>query len=259
MPVRTPPATRSAAAASAPASTASRSPRSSISSRTPSANPSGNSAVSAQSTLMRPLTSQTTDAVFARLTEVNHLWAVAASIFFWRACTPTDSRRGGSPIETSATCRDLARSRRQTRYPDPPAAHRNHRVGQLGGGVIEQNLRHQGDPRGRRHIRESDEASVRSAPNVKQSSEVRTDCHQDPAAVGRPAKQGEVAGIRAERPRLDDVVALSPKPLGEAPPGASVDQELHGVETRTPSILSWAMTARAYSRQARMSSGSRSG
>ena len=58
MPGSTTPESRSAPAASAPASTASRSPRASISSRTPSANPSGNSAVSAKSAVMRNLASR---------------------------------------------------------------------------------------------------------------------------------------------------------------------------------------------------------
>lgn len=95
------------------------------------------------------------------------------------------------------------------------APYRDDRFVQLRGGVISQDLSDQGDPRLRRDIGQSDQAGVGSAPNVKQSSEVRVDGDQDAAVIRRPAQQGEVTRIRSERSGLDDIVAFRPEPVGE--------------------------------------------
>lgn len=60
-------------------------------------------------------------------------------------------------------------------------------------------------------------------------------------------------------PRLAGVVSLLAKPVSRTLPGASIDEELHPPTIRTANSESLAMTARAYARQARMSSASRSG
>jgi len=77
---------------------------------------------------------------------------------------------------------------------------------------------------------------MRRASRVEQRSEIGVDRHQDPAVVGRPAKQSEVTGIRAKRSGFEDIVALVPEPCGETASRTSVDQEPHGIATRTPSI-----------------------
>lgn len=63
---------------------------------------------------------------------------------------------------------------------------------------------------------------------------------------------------RLFRLKRDEVEAFLNK-LSEATPGTPVDEEPHDPGIRTASSESWAITAWAYARQARMSSGSRSG
>jgi len=67
------------------------------------------------------------------------------------------------------------------------------------------------------------------------------------------------AGLRAMLPRFHDIVARLRQPVGQAIARTPVDQEPHLPVTRTASSESWAMTACAYARHARMSSGTRSG
>lgn len=98
-----------------------------------------------------------------------------------------------------------------------------------------------------------------SALHVHDVAEVGVEGHQDPPLAEGPSQESGVAWVGAEFACLDDVVSFLAEPLRQAPAGAAVDQKLQPPATRTASKRSLAIAARAYSRQARMSSGSRSG
>ena len=90
-------------------------------------------------------------------------------------------------------------------------------------------------------------------------AEIRVNGDENAFIVRGPLEQRSVARVGPALPRLHYVMPLRTEPFGEPPPGTAVHQELHSPATRTASRESFAITARAYERQARMSSGSRSG
>ncbi len=68
-----------------------------------------------------------------------------------------------------------------------------------------------------------------------------------------------IARIGAALAGLDNVVPFGTQPVSQAAAGAAINEEFHLLAVCTASRESCAMTACAYARQARMSSGSRSG
>jgi len=95
--------------------------------------------------------------------------------------------------------------------------------------------------------------------HMDQGSEVAVNGHENSLLVSRLAQERFVARIATERSHLNDIVTLFAQPFGEPPSGAAIDEKPHAVFTRTASMLSLAIAARAYARQARMSSASSSG
>lgn len=85
--------------------------------------------------------------------------------------------------------------------------------------------------------------AVRGTGEINQCREIRIDCHQDAPFLRCQPEQSGIAGIGRKLSRLAHVVTLQPQPLGEPPPGAAVDEELHSCGTFTASIRSLAITA----------------
>jgi hypothetical protein len=66
-----------------------------------------------------------------------------------------------------------------------------------------------------------------------------------PLTVTTEAKQCRIARIAAEGPYLQNIMLLLAQPLCELAAGATVDQQPQAVLTRTASMLSSAIAARA--------------
>ncbi len=122
-----------------------------------------------------------------------------------------------------------------------------------------QDLHHQLNAFHRRNIGQPHHTTMRGSPGKHQFAEIRVNGNENALLARGPLEQRAVPRIGSAYAGLDHVVALRAEPVGEPPPGATVDQKLHFPATRTASRESLAITARAYERQARMSSGSRSG
>lgn len=110
-----------------------------------------------------------------------------------------------------------------------------------------------------RHIGQAEKSGVYGSLQEDEFPEILVQGHENAALARGPCQERAVPGIRSPLPRLNDIVPSVPQPLGKAPTGAAVEQELHRPVIFTASRLSWAMTACAYSRQASTSFGSRSG
>jgi hypothetical protein len=78
---------------------------------------------------------------------------------------------------------------------------------------------------------------------INQGPEIGIDRHQDTLFLRGQPEQGCVSGIGRELPRLAHVVTLAAEPLGEPPPGTTVDEKLHSPDTLTASMRSLAITA----------------
>jgi hypothetical protein len=91
------------------------------------------------------------------------------------------------------------------------------------------------------------------------------DFHQEGDLIAAPVPRARApvgrmrTGNMARRASPWRAVSLGSQPVSEATPRAPVDEEPHDPAMRTASRESWAITAWAYAKQARMSSGSRSG
>lgn len=100
---------------------------------------------------------------------------------------------------------------------------------------------------------------MRRLVEVDELAEILVDGHQDAILLGSDAQALTISRIFTEEPSFKDIVACFVQPLGESPAGAAIDRKLHAPAMRTASSDSFAMAALAYSMQAPMSSGSRSG
>src|SRR5438132_13019205 len=92
-----------------------------------------------------------------------------------------------------------------------------------------------------------------------QLPEVSVDCDQYSQLLRGQAEQRAIAGIRPQLARLNHVVALRAKPICDQGSRATIDQKAHYAGSCSESSLSCEMAACAYAKQARRSSGSRSG
>ena len=108
-------------------------------------------------------------------------------------------------------------------------------------------------------IGDQQQPSVWPADSEDERAEVLVQRHQDPLLAGCPLKQLLVAWIAWQIRRVEYVVALLPEPQCEATTRADVDQKPHPSTISIGSRRSLPITARAYARQARMSSSPRSG
>jgi len=142
---------------------------------------------------------------------------------------------------------------------NPVAADGDHRPLLECAGMIVEDALHERDPPRRRDVGQSDQAGVGQPMVEDEPSEVRVEGDDD-AVLGRGAgEEIDVPGVRRGLAHVHHVVTERSQPPGQPTAGAAVDEEPHPALTATASRLSWAITARAYARQARMSSGSRAG
>ena len=125
--------------------------------------------------------------------------------------------------------------------------------------MVGQHALHQRDTSFGGYVGQANEAGVRRAFGEYQLAEVLIHRHQHARLLRRPLQNLSIAGITTPLPRFDHIVSLGSQPVSEATPRAPVDEEPHDPAMRTASRESWAITAWAYAKQARMSSGSRSG
>lgn len=125
--------------------------------------------------------------------------------------------------------------------------------------MIRENLCHEFDAPCRRDVGQPDQARVRLGAKVNQRPEIGVDRHQNARVGNRAAEQRRIAGIATCGSDLKHIVPLVAQPVCQPASGAAVDQKPQAGATRTASILSSAIAAWAYARQALMSSASSSG
>ena len=106
-------------------------------------------------------------------------------------------------------------------------------------------LGHQSDPLRHRNVRQPNQPRVRLVVEVDQLTEVGIHADQDPVLAVRELEERPVSRIGSELPSFNNIVALSPKPVGEHPAGAAVNQESQASATETVASVSRAITARA--------------
>ncbi len=112
---------------------------------------------------------------------------------------------------------------------------------------------------GRRDIWKADQTRMLAGPGVHEMTEVRVYGYQSPIFGCGEGEQCLVTRVLAQETRFEHVMTSRSECFRQAPASAAVDQKPHAPATFTSSRESLATTARAYSRQARMSSSSRSG
>ncbi len=106
-------------------------------------------------------------------------------------------------------------------------------------------LGRQSDPLRHRNVRQPNRPRVWLVVEVDQLTEVGIHADQDPPRAARELEECPVSRIGSELPSLNNVVALPPKPVGEYPAGAAVNEEFQASATETVAKVSRAMTARA--------------
>ena len=122
-----------------------------------------------------------------------------------------------------------------------------------------QHLSHQRAALFGRHVGQAHESCVSTALDEENVPEVCIDRYKDAAVLLGTVEKGSIAGIGTKLTGFNDIMSRVSEPLSQASACTTIDQELQRPAARTRSIWSFAMAALAYSRQARMSSGSRSG
>ena len=122
-----------------------------------------------------------------------------------------------------------------------------------------EDLAHQGDLLRTTDMRQPHDATMQLSQNEDEVPEVLVHGDQDSLLGDCPGEDRFVPGILTTSSGFFGVVALPTQPVAQATRGAAVEEKPHAPATRTASRLSLANTARAYSRQAWMSSRSRSG
>jgi len=118
---------------------------------------------------------------------------------------------------------------------------------------------HDGDPLGCRHIGQPCYPAMRLPVLKDEGAEVRIDCDEDTSFDRCPPQHDGITGITPALPCLNDIVSFCAQPVRQPPTGAPVNKEFHLCATRIASSESLAMIAWAYATHARTSSGSRSG
>ena len=84
---------------------------------------------------------------------------------------------------------------------------------------------------------------MRDVMHVDQLAKVGVDRDQDSPRRFRKLQKGAVPRVRPQGTSFDDVMPVIAKPLCQAAPGASIDQEPHDSPTETVASVSRAMTA----------------
>ena len=110
-----------------------------------------------------------------------------------------------------------------------------------------------------RYIRQTYDSRMAQAFLKNKTAKISVNRYQDSLLASGNFQQLTIAGIGTDLASFNNVVPSLSKPCRQAPARATIDQESHGLATSTKSSESWAITACAYARQARMSSISRSG
>ena len=110
-----------------------------------------------------------------------------------------------------------------------------------------------------RDVRKANQPTLRRFLKKNESTKVLVHRNNYSALVRCPFKKHAVTRVGFSVTGLGNIVALTAQPLRQHVSRAGVYEELHFLDTCTASSTSCAITARAYAKQACISTGVRSG
>ena len=101
--------------------------------------------------------------------------------------------------------------------------------------MIRQDLLHEPDPCFDQDIGESDQPSMAFSFEIKELAEIFVDRDEDAVLCGGLLQKRFVSRIFFQLPRVQNLMALFPEPLGKPPASAPIDEESQRLATRTAS------------------------
>jgi hypothetical protein len=129
------------------------------------------------------------------------------------------------------------------RYSDPAAPNGYDGSRSQIGCMTLQDLLHEIDPSLHGNVGKTNQAAMPFPLKEDQIPEILVHADKNPSFGSRPHENRDIAGIRAALAGFQDVMAQAAQPIGEAPTGAPIDEELHEPVTCTASRESCAITA----------------
>lgn len=93
------------------------------------------------------------------------------------------------------------------------------------------------------NVGQADQTTLGQLADEDEMAEVGIDGYQHAVVSSGLLQEALVTRITPEATCLDDIVTLSPQPVGKAPAGTTVDQESHLTATATASSESFAIAA----------------